>query len=134
MKADWCQLLVSGKNEGGPFSAKMWRKRASLLLRPSGFEPLTYRLEGGRSIQLSYGRFIILKTGYFALFGSGLLSRRHLKRETHGSSIGHKTSETVSRISAFRTPEWTVVQKDQGKTMVLWCLGRFQRRSVEVSR
>jgi len=46
MKADWCQLLVSGKNEGGPFSAKMWRKRASLLLRPSGFEPLTYRLEG----------------------------------------------------------------------------------------
>ena len=28
-------------------------------MRPSGFEPLTYRLEGGRSIQLSYGRFII---------------------------------------------------------------------------
>ena len=40
-------------------------------MRPSGFEPLTYRLEGGRSIQLSYGRFIIKKTGYFALFGSG---------------------------------------------------------------
>ena len=28
-------------------------------MRPSGFEPLTYRLEGGRSIQLSYGRGMV---------------------------------------------------------------------------
>jgi hypothetical protein len=27
-------------------------------MRPSGFEPLTYRLEGGCSIQLSYGRLV----------------------------------------------------------------------------
>ncbi len=32
-------------------------------LRPSGFEPLTYRLEGGCSIQLSYGRFFITNAG-----------------------------------------------------------------------
>ncbi len=28
-------------------------------MRPSGFEPLTYRLEGGCSIQLSYGRLYL---------------------------------------------------------------------------
>jgi hypothetical protein len=26
------------------------------MARPAGFEPATYRLEGGNSIQLSYGR------------------------------------------------------------------------------
>ena len=46
MKADWCQLLVSGKNEGGPFLAKSGKNGALLIMRPSGFEPLTYRLEG----------------------------------------------------------------------------------------
>ncbi|MEY4186300.1 MAG: hypothetical protein RIT02_1334 [Planctomycetota bacterium] len=30
-------------------------------LRPSGFEPLTYRLEGGCSIQLSYGRLCLVR-------------------------------------------------------------------------
>lgn len=37
-------------------------------MRPSGFEPLTYRLEGGRSIQLSYGRFIIKNNWLFCAF------------------------------------------------------------------
>ena len=36
----------------------MMERQGLRTLRPSGFEPLTYRLEGGCSIQLSYGRFI----------------------------------------------------------------------------
>jgi hypothetical protein len=38
------------------------RRRTRGLVRPAGFEPATTRLEGGCSIQLSYGRITGIKT------------------------------------------------------------------------
>ena len=57
-----------------------------VLVTPSGFEPLAYRLGGGRSILLSYGAFIkfqllIMLWKYFSLF---LVSSFNIHRTIHG--------------------------------------------------
>lgn len=64
------------------------------MARPAGLEPATIRLEGGCSIQLSYGRF--------ALFSGGSLSAAPRRRSGTYANEGIIASGKFEFLPFFR--------------------------------
>ena len=91
------------------------------MATPAGFEPATYRLEGGCSIQLSYGateraRRVILNRAWALMRPLPDAIEAEIVRIGHGAALG------VFRLDQL---EWDAVLPRKGNRLFLAIKGQF---------
>jgi hypothetical protein len=90
------------------------------MARPAGLEPATIRLEGGCSIQLSYGRLSICRCRFKA-FGFGKkLCRFNLYRLTQRLAVLDKRGECYRAVFWSSTGKFKKYQLFKGVTLKAW--------------